>query len=276
MMNSVELQAYQQAVADYYSGRSRDYDRIAWHERIAHNLLTWAHIAASSNILDIATGTGMLAFHAAAQCGAQGTVTGIDIAEGMLQQAAEKLTSSGLTNLRFESGNGENLRYPENSFDYIFCSSALIWMSDPEAALLHWKTRLKPGGKIGFHAFSEQAFVAGAVAQAVLETYAVTFSMNRPTGTPDKCRALLQRAGYAQIEIIVEAGGNYISLAEAKNAWALAHHPAPGQYPHPMAGMTAQQLVEAKMEFERRLELLNTPKGIWNDMTTFYVYAVNA
>lgn len=89
-------------------------------------------------------------------------------------------------------------------------------MADLNSALVHWKTRLKPGGRIGFHAFSEHAFVTGVVAQKVLLKYGVTYLMSKPTGSVEKCRELLERAGFKNIEIVVDRDGSYIDLEKQK------------------------------------------------------------
>jgi len=145
-------------------------------------------------------------------------------------------------------------------------------MTDLQSTLVHWRSRLKDTGKIGFHAFPENAFVTGVVAQLVLEKYGVLYLMSKPTGTVDKCQKLLKQAGYRNIDIKIDTDGNYISSEEARNSWVSATHPAPGQFPHPMSTMTEKQLSEAQSDFERELEMLNTKKGIWNDMTTYYVF----
>ncbi len=214
----------------------------------------------------------MVAFYAASKVGSHGSVVGIDISEGMIQIANTKLKSSDFSNIKFEIGDGETLAFEENSFDYIFCGSALIWMTDIQFALTHWRSKLKSNGKVGFHAFSENAFVTGVVAQSVLEKYGVSYLMSKPTGTIDKCQKLLKQAGYRNIDIKINTDGNYISTDDARNSWVTATHPAPGQFPHPMSTMTEKQLYEAKSDFERALVTLNTPKGIWNDMTTYYVF----
>ena len=54
--------------------------------------------------------------------------------------------------------------------------------------------------------------------------------------------------------------------------WAGKEHPAPGQYPPPLSELSAEQLALAKHEFDRELEALQSDRGIWNDITTFYVY----
>ena len=145
-------------------------------------------------------------------------------------------------------------------------------MTDIQSALSHWRTKLKKEGKIGFNAFSVHAFITGVVAQSVLENYGVLFLMSKRTGSVDNCQNLLKQAGYRNIYIKVDLDGNYVDIEEARSSWVTATHPAPGQFPHPMSTMTETQLSEAQSDFERELDILNSEKGIWNDMTTFYVY----
>ena len=96
--------------------------------------------------------------------------------------------------------------------------------------------------------------------------------MSKPTGTVEKCRDLLQQAGFKEIEIQIEQDGSYISLEKAKAMWAGSSHPAPGQYPPPLSTLSTEQLAQAKAEFEAELEALQTEQGSWNDITTFYVF----
>lgn len=245
-MNDAQTQSYKDEIADYYSGRSRSYDDIAWHDRIARKLVELTEIRADASVLDIATGTGMVAMYAASKLGPNGALVGIDISEGMLNIARSKALEAPIKNIHFELADGEALPFPPGRFDVILCGSAFIWMHDLHATLTHWKAHLKPGGKIGFHAFSENTFVIGVVAQKVLLKYGVSYLMSKPTGSTEKCHQLLEQAGYKNIEILVDKDGGYIGLDDAKNAWASLRQPAPGQYPHPLANMTAEQMANAQ------------------------------
>ena len=96
--------------------------------------------------------------------------------------------------------------------------------------------------------------------------------MSKPTGTVEKCHRLLEQAGFEEIAIKIEQDGSYISLEKAKAMWAGNSHPAPGQYPPPLSTLSSEQLAQVKAEFEAELEALQTEQGIWNDITTFYVF----
>jgi ubiquinone/menaquinone biosynthesis C-methylase UbiE len=273
MTDRLPLDEYKQQIADLYSGRSAAYDNGAWHPRIAHRLVEYADIQPGQQVLDVATGTGMVAIEAARIVGNEGHVIGIDIATGMVDRATQKVAALGLSNLEFQLADAENLDFPDGNFDRIFCSSAFIWMSDLVGALQHWHRLLKPGGTLGFHAFAETAFVAGVVYQQVVEKYGISLLLSKPTGTVEKCHDLLQQAGFESIDIKTEPDGNYISLEKAKTMWGgNPSFPTPGQYPHPLLKLTPEQLAQAKVDFDTELQRLQTPQGIWDDGTIFYVF----
>ena len=90
--------------------------------------------------------------------------------------------------------------------------------------------------------------------------------------TVEKCHRLLEQAGFEDIDVKIDQDGSYISLEKAKAMWPGSSHPAPGQYPPPLSTLSTEQLAQAKAQFEAELEALQTEQGIWNDITTFYVF----
>lgn len=267
-----KLDKYKQEIADLYNRRSHKYDNSDWHLQIAQRLVEYGRVSSGQQVLDIATGTGHVAIAAAQIVGARGRVIGVDISPGMLAVATNKAQKLNLNNTEFVLADAENLDLPDNSCDRLFCSSAFIWMSDLHAALTHWHRFLKPGGILGIHAFADTAFVGGVVTQKVADKYGIAFNMSKPTGTVEKCRKLLEQAGFKEIEIKIEPDGSYISLEQAKAMWAGSSHPAPGQYPPPLSTLSTEQLAQVKAEFEAEIEALQTAQGIWNDITSFYVF----
>lgn len=277
MNNQLKLDDYKQQVADLYSSRSSNYDNGDWHPRIAHRLVEYAHLRPSQHVLDIATGTGMVAIKAAQIVGIEGRVIGIDISIGMVEQAKRKVETLGLGNVEFQLADAEALNFLDNSFDCILCSSALIWMSDLSGALRHWHQLLKPGGLLGFHAFADTAFISGVVAQRVLEKYGVLLLLSKPTGTVEKCHNLLKQAGFVEIDVNTEQDGGYISLESAKGMWSgNGSVPAPGQHPNPLLQLSSEHLTQARVEFDAELETLQTKQGVWNDITIFYTFGRKA
>jgi SAM-dependent methyltransferase len=86
-MADLELDPYKQEIADLYTRRSSTYDNSEWHLHIAHRLVEYGQVNSEQQVLDIATGTGMVALKAAEIVGTKGKVVGVDISIGMLDQA---------------------------------------------------------------------------------------------------------------------------------------------------------------------------------------------
>ena len=72
--------------------------------------------------------------------------------QGMLAEAHRKAAEAGLRNIDFVQADAERLALPATSFDCIFCSSAIVLMSNIPRALRHWFEFLKPRGMMAFDA----------------------------------------------------------------------------------------------------------------------------
>jgi ubiquinone/menaquinone biosynthesis C-methylase UbiE len=228
---------------------------------------------AGDSVLDIGTGTGSLALHIASLVNPNGKVIGVDLSEGMLSQANEKLKNSDLENIDFLLGDMEHLSFPPGSFDKIYCASAFFCVLDPLTTLRLWNHLLKAGGGLAFHAISENSYFWVSEARSVLEKHGFQYLLNTPTGTIEKSHHLLTKAGFNKVDIRKKASGYYKSLEQAKESWITIDDFAPGQYPHPVSNIPKEILNKCQTEYEAKIEQLNTDKGIWNDITMYYIYA---
>jgi ubiquinone/menaquinone biosynthesis C-methylase UbiE len=95
-------------------------------------------------ILDVGTGPGVMAF-ILAENGHR--VTGIDLAEGMVEKAKSNAKLLNL-NVKFETGDAENLPFADESFDAVVNRIVLWNLPNPEKALAEWKRVLRPGGRL--------------------------------------------------------------------------------------------------------------------------------
>jgi 2-polyprenyl-3-methyl-5-hydroxy-6-metoxy-1,4-benzoquinol methylase len=95
-------------------------------------------------VLDVACGSGNLAIPAA-RTGA--TVTGVDIAPNLLEQARERAAAEGLT-AQFDEGDAENLPYPDGAFDVVVTMYGAMFAPRPERVSAELVRVCKPGGRI--------------------------------------------------------------------------------------------------------------------------------
>ena len=273
-MNEIKLDKFKRDIAAVYDRRQSTYDLGKagnWHYDLACRLVECANLQIGDQVLDLATGTGMVAIEAAQKVGSSGKVIGVDISSGLLAVAQNKIDLAELNNITLQLADVEVLDFAKNSFDCILCCSALPLLTNVPADLLLWRSLLVSEGKIGVCVFAETAFVHGVVLQKVARRYGIKIVMSDLTRTPAKCRSLLQTAGYRDIEITTEQYGSYIPLEpSASKSWDTSL-----QHPHcyPLLGLSSDELEKAKVEYINELEALVTEQGIWNDMTTYFVVA---
>jgi demethylmenaquinone methyltransferase/2-methoxy-6-polyprenyl-1,4-benzoquinol methylase len=116
---------------------------IHWRKMVAKEAALLAD-RTSQRVLDVATGTGDLAF-AIRKAGVP-EVVGLDFSTEMIARAKEKAASQagGVT---FMVGDGMNLPFEDASFDACTISFGLRNMEDYTAAIAEMTRILKPGGK---------------------------------------------------------------------------------------------------------------------------------
>lgn len=272
-MKSEDLQAYHKHITDVYDGRSANHENSQWHRATALKLINDMPPKTGDVVLDVGTGTGTIAFHAASLVGPDGHVVGVDLSSGMLAQANAKLAKAGIKNLEFVLADAEQLSFPENFFDRIYCASAFFCMLDPLSTLRRWHGMLKPGGILGFHAQPETSYFWIREARKVFKKYGYPYLINDATATIEKSEKLLKDAGYRKVDLRVEESGFYRSAEEARSSWIQTSDFFPGQYPHPVTNVPPDVLAQCKQEYEANIEAQITEKGIWNDVSMYYIYA---
>ena len=79
----------------------------------------------------------------------KGHVTGVDLSECMLAVMREKVQKAGLTEMiSIEEGDGENLRFPDNTFDRVTIAFGIRNFEDRPKGLREMLRVLKPGGRL--------------------------------------------------------------------------------------------------------------------------------
>jgi demethylmenaquinone methyltransferase / 2-methoxy-6-polyprenyl-1,4-benzoquinol methylase len=125
---------------------ARVYDRMnsvmtaGMHHRWRERAADLARIGPGSRALDVATGTGDLAIELARR-GAE--VVGMDFSERMLELAREKAPE-----LRFETGDALELRYPDSEFDAATVGFGARNFADLDRGVREMARVTRPGGRV--------------------------------------------------------------------------------------------------------------------------------
>ena len=106
-------------------------------------------------VLDVACGTGNLSIPAA-KAGA--TVTGVDIATNLLEQAQINAETEGVT-VQFEEGDAESLSYPDASFDAVITMFGAMFAPRPELVAAELLRVCKPGGIVAMANWTASGFI---------------------------------------------------------------------------------------------------------------------
>ncbi len=136
---------------------SLDVDKI-WRRRALEQIVD---APAPAQVLDLACGTGDFSIAIAKALkrshkpvtepneATGGHVTGVDLSEGMLAVMREKVGKAGLNEMiSIEEGDGENLRFTDNTFDRVTIAFGIRNFEDRPKGLNEMLRVLKPGGRL--------------------------------------------------------------------------------------------------------------------------------
>ena len=114
-------------------GSQHAYRRLALHR---------AGVGAGMRVLDVATGTGLVAGEARRLVGETGSVVGVDPNPGMLGQARR------VHDVRLVQGRAEDLPFDDDAFDALSMGYALRHVASLEVAFREYRRVLRPGGRL--------------------------------------------------------------------------------------------------------------------------------
>lgn len=134
-------------VQSIFDRTARHYDRInaifslgsgRWYRGW---MLRRVGLKAGDKVLDVATGTGLVAREAARIAGTQ-NVIGLDMSAGMLAQCRRNLP------IALIQADAQRLPFPDSSLDFLSMGYALRHVSDLRKTFIAFRQVLKPGGNL--------------------------------------------------------------------------------------------------------------------------------
>jgi demethylmenaquinone methyltransferase/2-methoxy-6-polyprenyl-1,4-benzoquinol methylase len=171
------------------------------------------------HVLDVGTGTGLLAREIVHLLGSSGRVVGLDPSWNMMAAGRREL------NLRFVQALGERLPFPDMHFDFVTMGYALRHVHDFDQTFEEYRRVLKPGGRLLLLEITRPASTLGltlarfyfgtvvplvtrigtgsANAAELMRFYWETIAQCVP---PETVLASLERAGFAAPDRVVVHG----------------------------------------------------------------------
>lgn len=153
MKRAAERSRQNRFARSLFSGLPGRYDRLAellsmgqnrrWRREMVDHIVT----ASPGRVLDVASGTAGVALQLAHRSGAH--VIGLDLTPAMLWQGAENVAAAGeRARIQLVLGRGEQLPFPDASFDALTFTYLLRYVADPAGTLAELARVVKPGGVI--------------------------------------------------------------------------------------------------------------------------------
>ena len=250
------------AVADGYDGTpTRFFPACAAH---AASLL---NLQGDEHILDVATGTGWVAIEAAKQL-PNGHVTGIDLSDAMLAQAARKTAEENANNIILTEMDMTQLDFPNDHFDAAVSAFSIFFVEDMETQLQHIASKVKTGGKIITTSFFDTAF-SPLVTLFLdrLETYGIEIPSLawKRVATTEQCVCLFDNAGLSDVSCQQLDHGYY--FRDASDWWYMIWNAG-------FRGLVSQlsegDLIKFKQEHLAEVDKLATDDGVWLELNILY------
>jgi demethylmenaquinone methyltransferase/2-methoxy-6-polyprenyl-1,4-benzoquinol methylase len=134
------------AIADHYDLMNRVMT-MGQDQRWRRQAADVANLSAGGRALDVATGTGDLAFELGKRVRPDGWVIGVDFAEPMLALARRKAAYRDLA-VYFQLGDALSLRYKDGAFDAATCGFGLRNVDERLRMLQEMVRVVRPGGRV--------------------------------------------------------------------------------------------------------------------------------
>jgi ubiquinone/menaquinone biosynthesis C-methylase UbiE len=218
------------AIASVFDRSAQSYEDVGveFFSVFGRQLVDDLDIKPGERVLDVGCGRGAVLFPAVERVTAAGSVTGIDLAPGMVELVGADARARGLGNVHVEVMDAQETDLPAASYDVVASSLVIFFLPDPHAALRRWRELLVEGGRLGFTTFAGEderwAWVMDVFGEFVPPRLRrASQSEENPFASTDNVDRLVRRAGLRKAASTVRVHETTFRNPEQWHAWSWSH-----------------------------------------------------
>ena len=203
--NVEQLRAWDGAEGEYWADNAEYFDRsvAVYHE----GLFAVAAIGEREHVLDVGCGTGQTTREAALAASA-GSALGVDLSSRMLDYARRRAAEERVSNVTFAQADAQIHPFEQGRYDVAISRTAAMFFGDHVAAFANIGRALRSGGRLVLVTW--QPLAGNEWMRAIAAALAAGRDLPTPPpdgpgpfslSNPDRVRALLTGAGFADVEL---------------------------------------------------------------------------
>jgi ubiquinone/menaquinone biosynthesis C-methylase UbiE len=224
----------------------------------AERLLDTVALPPGARVLDVASGTGVVARAAARRSGPTGSVLATDVSDAMLARSAASGRPPAAAPIEYRRASADALPFADASFDAVLCQQGLQFFASPGTAVGQMRRVLRSGGTVGiavwaagypvepFGVYGDELAAVGATPPFPGAFDSATFTM-----APELVGELLESAGLAAVDVRV---------TELEVSWSGSDQVAAGVMGTPFGPLVAMLAPPLRERYMSRLRAVFTPE----------------
>jgi len=173
-------------------------------------LVEVAGVRSGDRVLDVASGTGVVARLAACRAGPGGSVLATDVSGVMLAHAATRTVSPDAAAIEYLEAPATQLRALDADFDVVLCQQGMQFFGDRLAAAGEIRRVLRTGGVAGVAVWAEghrlepfDDYTDALIAADVESPFPGAYESSSYVMGADELEALLAAAGFVGVEVSI-------------------------------------------------------------------------